>query len=82
MWCKEILEVLQAKEVELTAENQIDEYILVGVATICLQAYVDEIKVSTLSHTRQPSLFSRESPSLEGSLLISPFLPISSLFWI
>ena len=34
------------------------------------------------THTRQPSLFSRESPSLEGSLLISPFLPISSLFWI
>ena len=49
MWCKEILEVLQAKEVELTAENQIGEYILVGVATIGLQAYVDEIKVSNLS---------------------------------
>ena len=48
MWCKEILEVLQAKEVELTAENQIGEYILVGVATVGLQAYVDEIKVSTL----------------------------------
>ena len=49
MWCKEILEVLQAKEVELTAENQIGEYILVGVATIGLQAYVDEIKVGNLS---------------------------------
>ena len=33
-------------------------------------------------HTWRPSLFSRESPSLKGSLLISPFLPISSLFWV
>ena len=55
MWCKEILEVLQAKEVELTAENQIGEYILVGVATIGLQAYVDEIKVSTLSQIGRAS---------------------------
>ena len=40
------------------------------------QSKPDSIQNAEVHHIRQPSLFSRESPSLEGSLLISPFLPI------
>ena len=53
----------------------------------CISAslpYIANVKriSGSVYHTWQPSLFSRESPSLEGSLLISPFLTISFPYFL